>query len=87
MVEPLAKQVKELYLSGEYDEIFIVYTNLVSTLKQSVYARQLLPVTFSGVDEVIRGITPEKGKFSESKDSDIREPIKEHNSSHRLEKS
>ena len=79
MVEPLAMQVKELYLSGEYDEIFIVYTNLVSTLKQSVYARQLLPVTFSGVNEVIRGITPEKGKFSESKDADIREPIKEHN--------
>lgn len=79
MVEPLAKQIKELYLKGEYDEIFIVYTNFISTLKQAAYARQLLPVTFSGVDEVIRGITPEKGKFSEMANTDLRKPIKEHN--------
>src|SRR3989338_1401325 len=64
-VRPLAEKAKELYTNGEYDQIFIVYTNFISTLKQEVYARQLLPVTFSGVEEIVRGITPERGRFSE----------------------
>lgn len=68
-VQPLAEQVKELFVSGTYDEVYIVYTNFLSTLKQVVYHRQLLPVSFDRVEEVIRGIAPEKGKFAElSKD-------------------
>jgi F-type H+-transporting ATPase subunit gamma len=71
-VRPLAEMAKELYLKGECDQIFIVYTNFFSTLKQEVYARQLLPVTFAGVEEVVRGITPERGKFSEvGRDLDV----------------
>ena len=64
-VRPLAEQLKSLYLGGKYDRAFIVYTNFISTLKQSVYARELLPVRFEGVEEVVRGITPTKGKYSE----------------------
>ncbi len=78
IVRPLAEQVKELYLKGEYDRMFIVYTNFISTLKQEVYARQLLPVTFSGVEEIVRGITPERGKFAEiGRDLDVA-PVKEY---------
>ena len=79
MVKPLAEQIKKLYLNGEYDAIFIIYTNFISTLKQAVYARQLLPVTFAGVEEVVRGITPEKGKFSELGKDMVAEPVKEYN--------
>jgi F-type H+-transporting ATPase subunit gamma len=77
-VRPLAEEVKELYLSGAYDEILIVYTNFMSTLKQTVYARQLLPVTFAGVEEVVRGITPERGKFSEIGRDSTLTPVKEY---------
>lgn len=77
-VMPLAEKLKTLFLAKEYDSVHIVYTNFVSTLKQVVYSRQLLPVTFLGVEEVIRGITPEKGKFSElGRDVDAL-PIKEY---------
>jgi F-type H+-transporting ATPase subunit gamma len=77
-VEPLALQVKESYLTHEYDQAFIVYTNFISTLKQAVYARQLLPVTYDGVDAVVRGITPERGKFSEMGADLNKTPTKEY---------
>lgn len=77
-VEPLAEEVKELFVSGAYDEVFIVYTNFLSTLKQLVYARQLLPVAFDRVEEVIRGIAPEKGKFSELRKDLEHLPIREY---------
>jgi len=78
IVRPLVERVKALYLEGSYDQIFIVYTNFMSTLKQEVYTRQLLPVTFSGVEEVVRGITPERGKFSEvGRDLEVA-PVKEY---------
>ena len=77
-VRPLADKVRDLYVNGEYDQIFIVYTNFISTLKQEVYVRQLLPVTFQGAEEVVRGITPERGKFSEiGRDLDVA-PVKEY---------
>lgn len=63
-IEPLAKEAKELFESGAVDQVFIIYTNFISTLTQVVYARQLLPVTYAGVAEVVAGITPQKGKFS-----------------------
>jgi F-type H+-transporting ATPase subunit gamma len=77
-VEPLALQVKESYLTHEYDQAFIVYTNFISTLKQAVFARQLLPVTYDGVDAVVRGITPERGKFSEMGADLNKTPTKEY---------
>ena len=78
IVRPLVEQMKTLYLEGSYDQIFIVYTNFMSTLKQEVYVRQLLPVTFSGVEEVVRGITPERGKFSEVGRDLETPPVKEY---------
>ena len=77
-VRPLAEEIKALYMKGEYDEILIVYTNFISTLKQVVYSRKLLPVTFESVEEVVRGITPERGKFAEiGRDIDAA-PVKEY---------
>lgn len=77
-VRPLAEEVKALYMEGRCDQIYIVYTNFISTLNQVVCGRKLLPVTFQGVEEVVRGITPERGKFSDiGKDLDAK-PIKEY---------
>ena len=76
-VAPLAEKVKNEFLAGRADQAFIVYTNFVSTLNQQVVGRQLLPVTRDGVEDVVRGIVPEKGKFaelrSESNDPVVRE--------------
>jgi F-type H+-transporting ATPase subunit gamma len=64
-VRPLANRVKQEFLAGDYDRVIMVYTNFLSTLKQEVATRQLLPVSFEAIEEAVTGIVPEKGKYSE----------------------
>ncbi len=44
----VAKQLCKLYLSGEVDEIFLVYTNFISVLSQTPAVLQMLPLTGHG---------------------------------------
>ena len=41
----IAKQLSTAFLSGEFDEIHVAYTNFVSVLSQTPETRQLLPLT------------------------------------------
>lgn len=77
-VKPLAQQVKDLFLSGAYDEVHIAYTNFVTTLRQLVYVRQLLPVNYGSVEQVVRGITPEHGRFADLAKEDGTTPVREY---------
>jgi len=43
----------------------IVYTNFKSTFEQEAVSRQLLPLNKESLTQVISGITPEAGKYSE----------------------
>ena len=58
----------DLFMRGEYDECILVYTNFRSTFEQEAVVRTLLPLSLDGVREMISGITPERGKFAESKE-------------------
>lgn len=69
-VGELLTVVEEAYKSNAYARVCVVYTNFISTLKQEVYVRTLLPVSFAGVEEMVRGILPEHGRFSELRPSD-----------------
>ena len=40
----IAKQLSQLFIKGEYDEICIVYTNFVSVLSQTPVSMQMLPL-------------------------------------------
>jgi F-type H+-transporting ATPase subunit gamma len=42
---PLAKMIVDGYESGTYDRVVVSYTHFMSTLKQSVEVRQLLPIS------------------------------------------
>ncbi len=64
-IRPLADLSKNLFVGGEYDAVLIVYTNFISTLRQEVVTRQLLPLSFSSVEEAIRGITPKTGRYAD----------------------
>ena len=44
----VAKQLSKAFLSGEFDEIHVAYTNYVSVLSQVPVTRQLLPLVSSG---------------------------------------
>ncbi len=75
-IKPLADIIKEGYLSGNFDAAYIVYTNFISTLRQEVFSRKLLPVSFASVEEIVRGILPKEGMYAELS-SDDRNLIKE----------
>lgn len=57
--------VTDLFERDEYDECLLVYTNFHSTFEQEPTVRTLLPLSVKGVREMIEGIVPERGKFSE----------------------
>ena len=52
----ISKQLSKLFLKGEYDEIFVVYTNFISVLSQSPTSMQILPLCYEA-----QGITDNKG--------------------------
>ena len=59
--------VVDLYTRGEYDECVVIYTNFRSTFEQEPVVRTLLPLSVESLETMIKGITPEKGKFADQK--------------------
>ena len=49
--KPIAKFLTEKFLSGEYDKISVAFNNFVSTLTQTPWVSQLLPIEASGLAE------------------------------------
>jgi len=54
------------FLHGEYNRVVAIYTNFRSTLKQEAVAREILPMKEKGLHEMIDGLTPERGRFSDT---------------------
>jgi len=44
-VKPIAAFIREKYKTGDYSKVIAVYTEFISTLKQKVTRRQILPIT------------------------------------------
>lgn len=65
--ENLAQTLIQKYTQGTYDKVMLVYSNFLSTFGQQPVVRRLLPISFPAVEELIDGIVPEKGKYSELK--------------------
>jgi len=61
----LATTLIKEYKNGRYDRVKIVYGNFESTFIQKPVVRRLLPISFAAVEEVIEGIVPARGKYSE----------------------
>lgn len=61
---PVAETIIGGYLYGVWDEVNAVYTNFRSTLKQEAVMKKILPVTEKGIEEVVEGILPERGRFA-----------------------
>ena len=63
----IVELVSNLFARNEYDECILVYTNFRSTFEQDPVVRILLPLSVTGIKEMIEGITPVRGKFAEAK--------------------
>ncbi len=63
--EALADSIIDRFRSGEYDRFYLCYSNFMSTFKQEAVVRRFLPISFDALEEVIDGIIPQRGKYSE----------------------
>ena len=56
-IAPIARVLIDDYMQGHFDEVYVVYTDFVNTIKQEPVARKLLPV--ERPTEVSVGMAPE----------------------------
>jgi F-type H+-transporting ATPase subunit gamma len=64
-VIPLADFFLKEYASGGWRQVMATYTNFRSTLKQEAALHTLLPIDQTTIREIIEGIIPEQGRFSQ----------------------
>ena len=67
--QPIADMMIQGFLAGAWDEAHAIYTNFRSTLIQQAKTEKILPATQESIEEAIRGILPERGRFAESSSS------------------
>jgi F-type H+-transporting ATPase subunit gamma len=66
VVESMASDLMELYLSGEFDKVYLIYTHFQSPVKQVVVFEEFLPISKEGEAEGIDYIyEPESEKILE----------------------
>ena len=63
---PVAETIIDGFLLGAFDQLDAVYTNFRTTLKQETTLKKILPITKEGIEEAVKGILPEYGKYSEA---------------------
>lgn len=52
-INPISKLVLSEYSAGNYDRVFVVYTDFISALTQKAKAKQILPVSKAELKELI----------------------------------
>ncbi|MEA3293334.1 MAG: ATP synthase F1 subunit gamma [Patescibacteria group bacterium] len=67
---PLAKIIMNNFQKGEYQELWVSYTNFVSTMVQEAVIRKILPIDLNFIQEIIKGILPKTGKYSQPESVD-----------------
>ena len=71
-IYPISKLALDHYQSGEYDKVFVAYTDFVNPAKQIPRVKQLLPVDINAVDEYL-GSTGEGSQATANQDRSERE--------------
>ena len=74
---PVAKTLLDGFLNGAWDEVEAVYTGFRTTLRQEAVLKKILPVTQQGIEEMVAGILPERGRFAslQAPSSKLQAPI------------
>ena len=54
-IGPIARLVIDGFLSGEYDEVYLAYTNFINTLRQEPVIHLLLPIHPGGTESKVMG--------------------------------
>lgn len=67
-MEALSAELTRGFLAGEFDKVVTVYSNFKSTFEQVPTLRRLLPLSMGALTEIVEGIIPQKGKWSQEVD-------------------
>lgn len=67
----LAELLIKGFLRKDWDKVETISTHFRTTLKQEVLIRQVLPVNLKKIQETIKEIIPEHGRFSEFRSSPV----------------
>lgn len=71
-IEPLSSLVVDGFLNTSWDKVLTVSTHFRSTLKQETLIRQILPLDVSKISETVKEIVPEKGRYAEMTNEELR---------------
>lgn len=63
-MEMLTGELTEGFLAGAFDKVVAVYPNFKSTFEQVPTMRRLLPLSLPALNDIVSGIVPAKGKWS-----------------------
>jgi len=66
---PVANHILDGFSFGQWDEVYAVYTRFRTTLLQEAIVRKILPATKAGLEESVKEIIPERGRFAEPYDT------------------
>ena len=63
---PIARLVIDGFLRKQWDEVVAIYTNFRTTLLQETVVATILPTNEGGIEQAMKGILPEYGRFATS---------------------
>jgi F-type H+-transporting ATPase subunit gamma len=66
-IEDMTSQVIKSFADTKYQKVTAVYQNFVSTFEQTPVVRQILPISVPDIHDMMRGIKPKVGKFSDNR--------------------
>lgn len=64
-IDAITKQIVQSFRDGTYDRVEVIYQNFVSTFEQAPTYRKILPLDPAQIAEIMEGIKPKHGKFSD----------------------
>jgi F-type H+-transporting ATPase subunit gamma len=76
-VNPISEALIDAYLKQDFDEVISFSTQFITALRQEVFVRELLPVSREKIEESIKMLIPEAGRFSQYLDAESFESAKE----------
>lgn len=62
---PAAEHLLSGFSHGQWDEVYAVYANFRTTLTQETVVRKIMPATKEGIEEAVKEILPERGRYAE----------------------
>ncbi len=65
-VYDMSEKALEAFKEGSYKKVVVIYQNFISTFEQEPTARQVLPLNTVEIQNIMKGIKPKTGRFSEN---------------------